>query len=122
MPLTLGRWHFALKDAAGKLSLDRDVAMPGPIERSTNSLHEFYHSFVLPRDFQKGSLHIEGEVDLDGRRIPLSGGTGGQSAGSACLSAGATGSAETQRRAANAPPGVVTVVKPDLRERLCGST
>jgi Peptidase family M23 len=40
-PLTLRRWHFALKNAAGKLSLDRDVAMPGPIERSTNSLHEW---------------------------------------------------------------------------------
>ena len=70
-PLTLTRWHFHVKDPAGKTALDRDASDLLKVEKSKETLSEFYHGFDLPNDFRKGTLRIEAEVEVDGKRIPL---------------------------------------------------
>ena len=70
-PLTLTKWHFHLKNSAGKSDLDRDASSLLKINHSKETLNEFYHGFVLPKEFHKGILRIEAEVELDGKRTPL---------------------------------------------------
>ena len=69
--MTLTRWRIHLKDSAGKTALDKDASSMLKVEQSKTSLNEFYHGFDLPKDFHKGTLRIEAEVDLDGKRTPL---------------------------------------------------
>ena len=69
--LTLTKWRFHLKDHAGKTALDRDASSLLKVERSAQTLNEFYHGFDLPKDFRKGTLRIEAEVELDSKRTPL---------------------------------------------------
>ncbi len=70
-PLTLTKWHFHVKDSAGKTALDRDASPMLKVERSKETLNEFYHGFDLPKDFRKGTLRIEAEVEVAGKRTPL---------------------------------------------------
>jgi hypothetical protein len=70
-PLTLRRWHLRVKDGAGKAVLDRDLTAAFRIRASRESLNEFHLAFVVPKEFRKGTLEIDAEVDLGGRRAPL---------------------------------------------------
>jgi Peptidase family M23 len=70
-PLGLRHWRFQVKDPRGKVMLDRDLLSSLTIAKSTQTLNEFYHGLDLPRDFQRGALTIEGEVELDGRHRSL---------------------------------------------------
>ncbi len=70
-PLTLTRWHFCVKDSTGRTALDRDASDLLKVEKSKETLSEFYHGFDLPNDFRKGTLRIEAEVEVDGKKIPL---------------------------------------------------
>ncbi len=69
--LTLKKWRFHLKDPSGKVALDADASDKLKVERARETLSEFYHGFDLPRDFRRGTLRIEAEVELDGKRTPL---------------------------------------------------
>jgi Peptidase family M23 len=70
-PLSLLRWHFELKNSAGKVEFDRDLTPGFKLERSTNTLNEFLCGFPLPPDFRKGVLRIEATLNVGGRRGPL---------------------------------------------------
>ncbi len=70
-PLTVRRWHIGVTDSAGNRALDREPTAPIRVQGSTESLNEFLFTFVLPREFRKGTLQIDVEIDLGGRRIPL---------------------------------------------------
>ena len=70
-PLTLKRWRIGVKDGAGTVVLDRDLTAEFRVEGSKESLNEFLFTFDLPREFRKGTLQIDAEIDLGGRRIPL---------------------------------------------------
>jgi hypothetical protein len=69
--LTLKKWRFLLKDSAGKVALDADASDKLKLEKTQKTLNEFYHGFELPKDFHKGTLRIESEVELDGKLTPL---------------------------------------------------
>jgi hypothetical protein len=70
-PLTLRRWHFRLKQEDGKVVLDTDVTKTFPVNESTGTLNEFFYGYSLPKGFKRGTLRIEADLDLDGRRRPL---------------------------------------------------
>ena len=70
-PLSLLRWHIGVKDSAGRPVLDRDLSAQFRVEQSKESLNEFLFTFDLPGGFRKGTLQIDAEIDLGGRRIPL---------------------------------------------------
>ena len=70
-PLTLKTWKIRVKDAAGKALLDRDLSTVFRVERASESINEFLFAFVLPREFRKGTLRIDAEAELGGRRVPL---------------------------------------------------
>jgi hypothetical protein len=70
-PLTLTKWHFHVKDHSGKVALDRDASDLLKVEKSKETLSEFYHGFDLPKEFRKGTLRIEAEVEVDGKKLPL---------------------------------------------------
>jgi hypothetical protein len=70
-PLTLKKWRLLVKDGGGKAVLDRDLTAAHRIEASKESLNEFHFAFILPKEFRKGTLQIDAEVDLGGRRVPL---------------------------------------------------
>ncbi len=71
LPLTLKKWHLLIKDAAGKAAVDSDLTAAYRVEASKESLNEFFFGFYLPKEFRKGTLQIDAEVDLGGRRSPL---------------------------------------------------
>jgi len=70
-PLTLKRGRIGVKDGAGKAVLDRDLKANYSLERSKEPLNDFFVAFDLPKEFRKGTLQIDAEVDLGERRIPL---------------------------------------------------
>jgi Peptidase family M23 len=70
-PLTLTKWRFRVNDSAGKVALDADALSRLKVEKSLQTLNEFYHSFDLPKDFIKGTLRIEAAVELGGKPTPL---------------------------------------------------
>ncbi|HEY2154258.1 MAG TPA: hypothetical protein VGH33_01415, partial [Isosphaeraceae bacterium] len=70
-PLTLKKWHLFVKDGSGKAVLDRDLTAAYHIQASKESLNEFFFGFILPKEFRKGTLQIDAEVDLGGRRVPV---------------------------------------------------
>jgi hypothetical protein len=70
-PLTLKKWHLLVKDGASKAVLDRDLTAAYHIEASKASLNEFHFGFIVPKEFRKGTLQIDAEVDLGGRRVPV---------------------------------------------------
>ena len=71
-PMTLKTWKIRVKDAAGKVSLDRDLSKVFRVEGSKESINEFLFAFALPGEFRKGTLQIDAELDLGGgRRVSL---------------------------------------------------
>ncbi len=71
-PLTLKRHsNSASRTAAGKAVIDRDLTKVYRLEGSKESVNEFFFGFRPPKEFRKGTLHIDAEFDLGGRRLPI---------------------------------------------------
>lgn len=71
MPMTLKKYRLRVLDAAGKAALDRDVTSAFAFRGRKESINEFLLAFELPKEFRKGTLQIDAELDLGGRRTPI---------------------------------------------------
>ena len=71
-PMTLIRWKIRVKDATGRVPVDRDLTRVFRVAGSKESINEFLFAFELPAAFRKGTLQIDAEAELGGgRRVSL---------------------------------------------------